>query len=109
MAVVTVSVDREGYAVVKPFLKRHGLVHLKAYLDPKYNLKRNFGYGGLPTTVLIDAQGRVVGMMVGSADLRYHVAALTLLCATLWPRSYMIPRLNWASASPASANGSHSQ
>ncbi len=68
LAVVAVSVDRKGYPVVKPFLKRHGLVHLKAYLDPKYNLKRQFGYGGLPTTVLIDAQGRVVGMMVGSAD-----------------------------------------
>ncbi len=68
LAVVTVSVDREGYPVVKPFLKRHGLVHLKAYLDPNYTLKRHFGYGGLPTTVLIDAQGRVVGMMVGSAD-----------------------------------------
>ena len=68
LAVVTVSVDREGHSKVKPFLKRHGLVHLQAYLDSKYNLKRKFGYGGLPTTVLIDAQGRVVGMMVGSAD-----------------------------------------
>ncbi len=68
LAVVTVSVDREGYAVVKPFLKRHGLVHLKAYLDPKYKLKRHFRNGGLPTTVLIDAQGSVVGVMVGAAE-----------------------------------------
>ncbi len=68
LAVVTVSVDRKGYTVVKPFLKRHGLAHLKAYVDPKYNLKRHFGYKGLPTTVLIDAHGRVVGMMVGAAD-----------------------------------------
>ncbi len=68
LAVVTVSVDREGYAVVKPFLERHGLGRLKAYLDAKYNLKRHFRYRGLPTTVLIDAQGRVAGTMVGAAD-----------------------------------------
>ncbi len=68
LAVVTVSVDREGYAVVKPFLERHGLGHLKAYLDAKYNLMRQFGYEGLPTTVLIDAHGRVVGKMVNAAD-----------------------------------------
>ncbi len=68
LAVVTVSVDRKGHAVVKPFLKRHGLVHLKAYLDPGYNLMRQFGQSGLPTTALIDAQGRVVGMMMGAAE-----------------------------------------
>ncbi len=67
LAVVTVSVDRGGYPVVKPFFKRHGLVHLKAYLDPMHNLRRHFGYGGLPTTVLIDAKGCVVGMMEGAA------------------------------------------
>ena len=68
LAVVAVSVDHKGFAVVKPFLKRHGLVHLKAYLDPKRNLKRHFRYQALPTTVVIDAQGRVVGRMAGAAE-----------------------------------------
>ena len=92
LAVVTVSTDYDGHLVVAPFLKRYNLVHLKPYLDPKNNLKRHFGFEGLPTTVLIDAQGRVVGKMVGAAEwdsadaialVRYYLQRKATSSATL--------------------------
>ncbi|MEM7223144.1 MAG: redoxin family protein [Pseudomonadota bacterium] len=67
LAVVTVSIDQGGAATVKPFLAQHRLRYLKAYLDPGSTLMHKLGGRGLPTTVLIDKQGRVVGKMQGGA------------------------------------------
>ena len=68
LAVVAVSQDRGGLAVVAPFVKRLGLRRLKIYLDPRGALSRAFGLGGLPTTLLIDAEGRLVGGLEGPAE-----------------------------------------
>ncbi len=68
LAVVAVSQDRGGLAVVAPFVKQLGLRHLEIYLDPRGALSRAFGLGGLPTTLLIDAEGRLVGGLEGPAE-----------------------------------------
>jgi thiol-disulfide isomerase/thioredoxin len=68
LAVVAVSQDRGGLAVVAPFVKQLGLRHLEIYLDPRGALSREFGLGGLPTTLLIDAEGRLVGGLEGPAE-----------------------------------------
>jgi len=68
LSVVAVSEDRGGLDVVDPFLKQLGLRHLEIYLDPRGTLAREFGLAGLPTTLLIDAEGRLVGGLEGPAE-----------------------------------------
>ena len=68
LRVVAVSEDRGGAKVVEPFMARTGLKHLDVYIDRKGALFREFGAKGLPTTLLIDAEGRVVGGLEGPAE-----------------------------------------
>jgi thiol-disulfide isomerase/thioredoxin len=66
--VVAVSVDHAGLDRVKPFFQRQGIGHLSIYLDSAGALSKAFGINGLPTTLLIDREGRIVGGMEGPAD-----------------------------------------
>src|SRR3972149_3558027 len=68
LKVVAVSMDRGGAAVVEPFIKRLGLSEMGIYLDPQNTLARAFGITGLPTTYVVDAQGRIVGAVPGAAE-----------------------------------------
>lgn len=65
--VLAVSIDREGAAKVRPFLEQHGIDDLTVFLDPYGAAPRAFEAIGLPTTVLIDAEGRWVGSYQGDA------------------------------------------
>jgi peroxiredoxin len=65
---VAVSIDRGGKDKIVPFAKKLGLRDLPLYLDPKSSLARAFGLSGLPSTFLIDAEGRVVRSMSGAAE-----------------------------------------
>lgn len=66
--VLAVSADLKGASVAKPFLKRHGLEKLPLYLDPEMAFARAFGVKSLPTTILIDKKGNVVGSLAGLAE-----------------------------------------
>ncbi len=67
-AVLTISQDRGGAAVAKPFLEeRMGLRNLETFVDKRLKLGRALGVRGLPTTYLIDRRGMLVGGMTGSA------------------------------------------
>jgi thiol-disulfide isomerase/thioredoxin len=68
LEVVAVSEDRAGLEVVAPFFAQLDLRHLKIYLDSRGALSREFGLKGLPTTLLIDAAGRLVGGLEGPAE-----------------------------------------
>ncbi len=68
LRVAAVSIDRGGREVVAPFAKKLGLRDLPLYLDPKSALARAFGVPGLPSTFLIDAEGRIVRAMAGAAE-----------------------------------------
>lgn len=67
-AVIAVSSDRGGLDDVRPFYERLGLEHLDIYLDPRAGFTRSFGVAVMPTTALIDRQGRVVALYEGAAD-----------------------------------------
>lgn len=67
LAVLAVSQDRSGAAVVTPFLGRINLQQLPVYLDPQGTLGRAFGVQGLPTTYLVGRDGRVLAALVGPA------------------------------------------
>jgi thiol-disulfide isomerase/thioredoxin len=69
VTVLAVSEDRGGSEVVRPFIDKLGLdKHLKIYLDPKSTVGRAFHSRGLPTSVVIDADGQVLGKVEGQAD-----------------------------------------
>ncbi|MEQ9488919.1 MAG: TlpA disulfide reductase family protein [Alphaproteobacteria bacterium] len=68
-AVVAVSTDAGGKAVAEPYLRdRLGLTNLDLYLDPKFTAWKTYQAGGLPTSFVIDRQGRLVGALVGEAE-----------------------------------------
>lgn len=66
--VITISLDRKGFEVIDPFFAQHELDALEAYLDHSNRLSLEVGATGLPTTVLIGADGRWLGRYVGDAD-----------------------------------------
>lgn len=67
-AVVAVSVDRLGFAKITPFLKRLGIKKLHVLHDASRKLYRKAGVRGLPTTLVIDHEGRVRGYLEGPAE-----------------------------------------
>jgi thiol-disulfide isomerase/thioredoxin len=68
LAVVAISEDMSGAKAVAPFLATLKLAALKPYLDPKSMVAQAFGVEGLPTSILIDGSGRVVGTIEGKAE-----------------------------------------
>ena len=68
IAVLPLSSDRGGAAVVSKWYADKGLTALPVLLDPKGAMARAWGVRGLPTTVIIDRQGRDVARLEGAAD-----------------------------------------
>ncbi len=66
--VLPLSQDRGGAKPVARFYEARGLKDLGVYLDPKGAVFRAFGGRGLPTSVLLDGQGQVLGVLEGHAD-----------------------------------------
>jgi len=66
--VLTVSEDRKGISVVKPFYETNKLYDLAIHIDPGGKLLRAFKGRGLPTTILIDKHGREAGRVTGVAE-----------------------------------------
>lgn len=65
--VVALSIDSGGLHVVQTFFQQLGLRHLRAYLDTEHDAARLLAAGGIPLTLLIDAQGREVARKRGAA------------------------------------------
>ena len=68
VVVLAISEDRGGAHAVEPFLEKLELKDLTIYLDPKSAVGEELEVGGLPTTFLIDDQGRVLGQLEGAAE-----------------------------------------
>ncbi len=66
--VVAISVDRAGREKAQAFMDEVGVENLALYLDKANRLGRSLGATGLPTTVLVDAKGYVVGRLIGPAE-----------------------------------------
>ena len=66
--VAAVSEDRAGAKRVAPFVAGMGLRNLKIYLDLQSDLSHALHVRGLPTSIIIDAQGRVAGRVEGGAE-----------------------------------------
>ncbi len=68
LSVLAISEDRSGSQAVEPFLAKLGLRRLQIYLDPESNAQQAFAVQGLPTSFLIDPNGRMLGSLEGGAE-----------------------------------------
>ena len=75
IAVLPLSSDRGGASVVEAFYKEHGITGLPVLLDPKGAAARAWRARGLPTSLVIDRQGRERARLEGSADWSTPAAA----------------------------------
>jgi thiol-disulfide isomerase/thioredoxin len=66
--VIPLSIDREGEAPVKRFYQELGLEKLGIYVDPSGKGSRSLAIPGVPTTLLIEQQGREVARKMGAAE-----------------------------------------
>ncbi len=65
--VVPLSIDRQGLSVVKPFYQQLGLKSIGIYVDKSSQAASELGAMGIPTTLLVDREGREIGRKVGPA------------------------------------------
>ncbi len=68
IVVLALSEDRKGAEVIEPFYNEHGIVNLSVLIDRRGRMSRRLSVSGLPTTVLIDPEGREMGRVVGPEE-----------------------------------------
>jgi thiol-disulfide isomerase/thioredoxin len=66
--VLALAMDKQGRSLVEPFLAKLGVRNLPMYLDTSGNATRALKARGLPTTFLIDREGREIGRLEGAAS-----------------------------------------
>lgn len=68
VAVLALSADRGGGDVVERFYQKHEIENLKTLLDKNLATARTLDVRGLPTTLLIDSEGKEIGRLVGAVE-----------------------------------------
>jgi thiol-disulfide isomerase/thioredoxin len=88
LLVLAVSEDRGGADVVGPFVAKHDFGKITLGLDPKSTAVHALHARGLPTSVIVDADGKVAGTVEGAAewDADQMVGVLTKLLPVNSPR-----------------------
>ncbi len=66
--VIVLSIDIGGLAVVEKFYRALRLDSLGIYVDKSARARVALGVAGIPTTLLIDRQGREIGRLAGPAE-----------------------------------------
>jgi len=75
IAVLPLSSDRGGASAVQAFYQQHRITGLPVLLDPKGAAARTWHARGIPTSLIIDRQGRERARLEGSADWSTPAAA----------------------------------
>jgi thiol-disulfide isomerase/thioredoxin len=65
---ITLSVDREGINVVAEYMASHNINNLPIFLDENMKAARALFINGIPSTILIDREGREIGRILGDRD-----------------------------------------
>ncbi len=68
--VVALSIDQgpQSLYLVQEFYRQSGVESLGIYMDPSGDASRDLAVAGLPTTLLIDREGREIGRKIGPAE-----------------------------------------
>lgn len=80
--VVAVSIDKGGLKLPRSFLEKIKVQHLKLYNEPTARVGPRLKAYGMPTTLLLDREGREIGRLVGPAEWDSE-DAMTLLKAAI--------------------------
>jgi thiol-disulfide isomerase/thioredoxin len=67
-AIVAVNIDKGGPEKAKNFLAETGATHLSLYTDPTSKMFAVLKTVGMPTTLVLDRDGKEIGRLVGPAD-----------------------------------------
>ena len=65
--ILAVSIDSLGEEVVIPFVKKHNL-SFTVLVDKKATLKKRYQATGVPESIIIDREGRVVEKVIGARN-----------------------------------------
>jgi thiol-disulfide isomerase/thioredoxin len=68
LQIVILNLDRAGGPSIPDFLAEHDAAVFEPYTDPAKKLMRAFRINGLPTTILIAADGTEIGRHEGEAE-----------------------------------------
>lgn len=66
--VVAVSIDRKGVDAAQGFLDEIKTQNLKTYIDQTSKIARDVSAFGMPTTILINRDGKEIGRLIGPAE-----------------------------------------
>ncbi|BCW90092.1 Thiol-disulfide oxidoreductase ResA [Alphaproteobacteria bacterium SO-S41] len=66
--ILILNLDRENGPSIPDFLAEHDVTGLEPYTDPAKKLMRGFRINGLPTTILLDAEGKEIARREGEAE-----------------------------------------
>ncbi len=67
LTIVPIAQDLQGAEIVDPWFQKAGLTTLQPYIDPD-NALLDAAAGGLPTSILYDADGKEVWRIIGAID-----------------------------------------
>ncbi|MGE3537603.1 MAG: redoxin domain-containing protein [Candidatus Tectimicrobiota bacterium] len=67
LALLAIANDSQGAAVVRPFVQTHR-VTFPVLLDPQNVVSGQLQIPGIPTTYVLDKQGRIAGFALGARD-----------------------------------------
>jgi thiol-disulfide isomerase/thioredoxin len=85
--VVAVNIDKNGPDKARAFLQETGATHLALYTDPSGKLFAALKAVGMPTTLIIDRNGKEIGRLVGPADWGSPEAKRLIEAAVAQPAS----------------------
>ena len=66
--VYAINMEKPNKLRARDFFKNLGISSLDIYFDPDFNLVKTFKMRGLPTSILIDKNGKEFGRVVGEID-----------------------------------------
>jgi thiol-disulfide isomerase/thioredoxin len=83
VTVIALSLDRGGPKAVRDYYDQNDIKNLAVYVDPTMKAQSELNVIGLPTTILIDREGRERGRLVGPAAWDDSKAADLVLSASV--------------------------
>ena len=78
LEIIGLSVDQEGPEVVRAFVREHGVNYAMAMAGQDL-VQRYGGIRGIPTTFLVDKEGRVAKKLVGYQDKQVFESQIRVL------------------------------
>jgi len=84
-AVVTIASGRNPLPAIKAFFEKANITNLPILRDPRQKFSRANGVFGLPTTLILNKEGKEIARMQGDAD--WHSEEAIILIKALLPKT----------------------